>query len=54
MYFTLHNCDNESESTLLVYQIILSPTANYNFFIKQLNNIATIGRVIVFRLMSNE
>ena len=31
MYFTLHNCDNESESTLLINQIVLSPTANYNF-----------------------
>ena len=54
MYFTLHNCDNESESTLLIYQIVLSHTANYNFFIKQNKNIATIRRVFVFRVMSNE
>ena len=52
--FTLHNCNNESESTLLIYQIVLSHTAYYNFFIEQNKNIATIRMVFVFRVMSNE
>ena len=53
MYFTLHNCDNESESTLLINQIGLSPTANYNFFTKQYKNIATIRLSIHFAKGAN-